>query len=221
MSKWAKIIIEIVKDIAIAFLINGTMISIPAAIQQKVTPDFDKFFGMIEMGVYEWIAIFLSSTALLLYFKRKWVKKYLDEFIRHLDEFTGKAKAEREYRKWLELENRKEIERKEAEDKKEIERIEKATKEIEKRNQYIELLKQDFNCHFPFNDQDKKYFIAKSIEILRELGFVVPSNREQSLPSFEDLWHDFLGKAIACVEIGTEKQNLRVWREILLFKKYP
>ena len=35
MSNWAKTIKEVIRDIAIGFLINGTMISIPGAIQQR------------------------------------------------------------------------------------------------------------------------------------------------------------------------------------------
>ena len=121
MSNWTKSIKEIIRDVAIGFLINGTMISIPAAIQQKMTPDLNKFFGMIEMGVYEWIAIFLSSTALFLYFKRKQFGKYLDEL-------TGRAKGKREHLEQLELIDRESKERLELDNRN---RLEKQRKEAE------------------------------------------------------------------------------------------
>ena len=172
-------------------------------------------YSMIELGVYEWAAIFLCITSFLLIYNKGWTQKNIDRFMGYIDELTGKAKAEREYRKWLELENRKEIERKEAENKKEQAKIQEENKKIEKRKQYLELLKKDFDCDYSrIIFSYKKYYIARSIEILRELGFIVPSIEEQSDPRFEDFWKDFLPQALASVEIGTEKDNLNLWREI-------
>ena len=172
-------------------------------------------YSMIELGVYEWTAVFLCITSFLLIYNKRWTQKNIDRFMGYIDEFTGKAKEERKYRKWLELENKKERERKESEDKKEQAKIQEENKKIEKRNQYIELLKEDFDCDYSrIFLRYKKYYIARSIEILRELGFIVPSTEEQSDSRFEDFWKDFLPQALASVEIGTEKSNLDLWKEI-------
>ena len=226
MTKWAKIIIEIIKDIAIAFLINGTMISIPAAIQQKMTPDFNKFFGMVEMGVYEWIAVFLSSTALFLYFKRKQFGKYLDEL-------TGRAKEEREYRKQLELANIEseeklklaDIESKEKleldtrkQRQEQVREAEEAQAKAQERTQLLTTLKDDLFFEENMDTKvikNRKYWRVKAIERLKKFGFVVPSDEEQEYPNFDECWEDFLSKVIAVIECGSENEegNFSLWEK--------
>ena len=174
----------------------------------------ESFYSMIELGTYEWAAIFLCITSFLLIYNKGWTQKNIDRFMGYIDEFTGKAKAEREYRKWSKLEDIKEAKEIRLENKREEARIEEENKKREERNRYIELLKEDFNFNASFAHKNKKYYVARSIEILKELGFIVPSNEMQLYPIFRDLWYDFLGKAVASIEMGTEKQNLKVWQEI-------
>ena len=216
MSKWTMIIKEITKDIFIAFLINGTMISIPAAIQQKATPDFDKFFGMIEMGVYEWIAIFLSSTALLLYFNREWVEK-------HLDELTGRARGEREHLEQLELIDRESKERLELDTRKRMEKLVREAEEergkVQKRSELIKALKDDLFFEENIDTKvikNRKYWRSKAIERLKKFGFIVPSDAEQQCFNFYECWEDFLSRAIAVIECESENEdgNLNLWEKI-------
>ena len=208
---------DIINTIGTFFQIISWVGTIYKYFPEENKKNIDESYGvysMIELGVYEWAAIFLCITSFLLIYNKGWTQRHLDRFMGYIDEFTGKAKAEREYRKWLELENRKEAKTKSLENKEEKAKIEEENKKREKQSLYIKLLKVDFNCNYQFYTKDKKYYIATSIEILKKLGFVVPSIREQSHSSFEDIWHDFLGKAIASVENGTERQNSKVWQEI-------
>ena len=63
--------------------------SFVAGIQQHFTEKMSKIFGLIEIGIYEYIIIFLSIIAFLFIYNKEWTEK-------HLDELTGKAKRERE-----------------------------------------------------------------------------------------------------------------------------
>ena len=208
---------DIINTIGTFFQIISWVGTIYKYFPEENKKNIDESYGvysMIELGVYEWAAIFLCITSFLLIYNKGWTQRHLDRFMGYIDEFTGKAKAEREYRKWLELENRKEAKTKRLENKEEKAKIEEENKKREEQSLYIKLLKVDFNCDYHFDDQDRKYYIARSIEILKKLGFVVPSISEQSYPSFEDIWPDFLGRTIVSLEIETEKQNLKIWNEI-------
>ncbi len=238
MSKWTKTIKEIIRDIAIGFLINGAMISIPAAIQQKVTPGFDKFFGMIEIGFYECIAVFLSSTGLLLYFKRKQVGKYLDEL-------TGKAKGERESRERLELANIESKERLELDTRKRMERevkeAEEARSKIEEENKKKQKLEEKEREEKDKLDEllslirENSRLLASKIENkgvvtplsnilhhkkirlklnirLRAFGFDMPSEEEMADENFDVWWCTFLSLLEVVIEEGDYKKELNLWK---------
>ncbi len=226
MSNWAKTIKRGIRDFAMGLLINGTTISIPAAIQQKVTPGFNKFFGMIEIGFYECIAIFLSSTGLLLYFKRKQVGEYLDEL-------TGKAKGERESREKLELasiESEKKLKLADMESKERLEldtrkRMEKEVREAEEarakaqeRDQVLKALKDDLFFEENMDTKvikNRKYWRVKAIERLKKFGFVIPSEEEQEYLNFDECWEDFLSRVIAVIECESENEegNFSLWEK--------
>ena len=74
---------------------------------------------------------------------------------------TGKAKAERECRKWSKLEDMREEKEIRLENKKEKARIEEEKKRKEEQNRYIELLKEDFDCRASFTVSLKKYYSSE------------------------------------------------------------
>ena len=191
------------KDYANIVLILLEINSVIGGIQEQFAEGTDNFFGFIDIGIYEWVAICLCIMALLLFFNKgwkKWVEKYLDEL-------TGKAKAEREHRKCLELADRRKQERRE----------EKAREENRKRiarEEIIKVLRGGF-IFAECDSNDLGYCVIRSVETLGSLGFVIPSIKHKKGLTRNELLETFLTRATAAVEAGTEADNFNLWNEIL------
>ena len=185
------------------------------------------------------VFIFSLSTAFLLVYNKERIKKYLDEL-------TGKAKGEREYRKQSELANVEfeeklklaEMESKERLEldtrKRQQEQVREAEEErakAQERNRLLSVLKDDLfyeeNKH-NYTTKTNMYVRTKTIENLKKLGFLYPTDEEQGFSWFSPAWDEFLSVLIAKIECGTEKEdkNLCLWNVVKskhqnLFKGTP
>ena len=206
------------------------MDSFIAGIQQHSTEEVSEIFGLIEIGIYESIIIFLSITAFLFIYNKEWTKE-------HLDELTGKAKREREYRKFLELEDRKERERKEKEAKEEQAKIEeknkkkqeleeKERKEKNKLDELLSLIRENSKLlaskienkggMTSFSNILHHEKISLKLKIrLRRLGFTMPSEKEMADENFDVGWCTFLSLLEVAIEEGDYKEELNLWKRLM------
>lgn len=162
------------------------------------------------------IFIFSLSTAFLLVHNKKRVFQYLDQL-------TGRAKQEKEHLERMKAMDKESVERLELDDRNRKEKLVKEAQEIEnekyERSRLLSVLKDDLfyeeNKH-NYTTKTNMYVRTKTIENLKKLGFVYPTDEEQGLLWFSPAWEEFLSVLIAKIECGTEKEdgNLYSWYRI-------
>ena len=227
-----------IKDYINIVLILFDINSFIGGIQQYATKEVSKIFGLIEIGVYESIIIFLSITALLFIYNKGWTEK-------HLDELTGRAKRKREHlerleeidresKERLELDARNRIEKQkkeakeeqakiEEENKKRQELEEKERKEKEKLDELLSLIRENSKLlvskienkgkftPLPNILHQEKTSIRLNIR-LRGLGFTMPSEEEMADENFDVWWCIFLSLLEVAIEEGDYKKELNLWK---------
>ena len=185
-------------------------------IQQHFTKEVSKIFGLIEIGIYESIIIFLSITAGLLIYNKEWTKK-------HLDELTGKAKRK-------EKEAKEEQAKIEEENKKRQELEEKERKEKEKLDELLSLIRENSKLltskienkgemtSFSSILHHEKINLKLKIRLI-EFGFDMPSEEEMADENFDVGWCTFLSLLEVAIEEGNYKKEQNLWKRLMPMQK--
>ncbi len=159
--------------------------------------------------------IFSLSTAFLLVYNKKLIKKYLDQI-------TGWAEQERKHKERMEdiakkSEKRLELDMRNRK-KQQIKETEEAQAKEQERNELLKALKDDLFYEENLDTKvikNRKYWKVKAMERLKKFGFVVPDDEERELPGFDECWEDFLSTVIAVIECRNENEddNFNLWEK--------
>ena len=180
MSKWKVFLYILEWIIALSSLVGWIYSLISGA---------HKFFGIIEMGPFEWYLIFQASVIVVIVIN--WV-----HIVRLWKRITGETKREQRT-------------------KEEKTKLDNIISLIEENRKFIRRKIESDPAMLEFSNMAFYNEAKMKIELeLLELGFVLPSDEEEKHEKFDVRWYSFLTALKVNIEKGIYKDYPNLWKEL-------